>query len=346
MRFSAADRWGIIGHEAQVDALSGAVESGHVAHAYLITGPIGVGKTTLAMALARALNCTADVAARPCGTCESCRRVSRGSHPDFTFVDLDWQDAIIPAKSRTVARQALSIDAVKYLRQDIVTRPIFGRWKLQIVADAGLLTGDAADAYLKTIEEPPSFAVIVLLAESAEQVSETIRSRCRVIELGGVPRQQIASALVGRTVDPALANQLAQGAHGRIGWALEMATSSEARLGHRELVEAAYEHVTTPLGRVELTGVIARDFTRRRAQSFQLVDTITGIWRDALLYRVGLAGEATYADVGDRLAGWAANYDLRDLYRALHASRQCLVDLSNNVQARIALHAMVMQWPD
>ncbi|MCO5177016.1 MAG: hypothetical protein M9890_08630 [Thermomicrobiales bacterium] len=346
MRSSAADRWGIIGHDAQVDALSGAVESGHVSHAYLVTGPIGVGKTTLALALARALNCTADVAARPCGTCEQCRRASRGSHPDVTFVDLDWQDAVIPTKSRTVARQALSIDSVKFLRQDIVTRPIFGRWKLQIVADAGLLSGDAADAYLKTIEEPPPFAVIVLLAESAERVSETIRSRCRVIELGGVPRLQIASALAARDAGPELADRLARAAHGRIGWALEMAASAEARLSHRELVEAAYEHVTTPLGRVELTGAIARDFTRRRAQTFQLVDTVTGIWRDALLYRVGLAEEVTYADVGDRLAGWSANYELRDLYRALHASRQCLVDLSNNVQARIALHAMVMQWPD
>lgn len=346
MRQTAADRWGIIGHDTQVDALADAVESGRISHAYLISGPVGVGKTTLALSLARALNCTADVSARPCGVCESCRRVARGSHPDVTFVDFAWQDAVISAKKGTTTRQALSIDAVRFLRQDVATRPIFGRWKLQIIGDAGLLTGTAADAYLKTIEEPPPFAVIVLLAESAEQVSETIRSRCRVIELGGVPRRQILSALVGRDVEAGLADRLSRAAHGRIGWALEMAASQDARLSHRELVEAAFEHVTTPLGRVELTGVIARDFTRHRAQTFQLLDAVTGVWRDALLYRAGLADETAYPDVGDRLAGWAANYELRDLYRALNASRQCLIDLSNNVQARIALHAMVMQWPD
>jgi len=349
MSTPAGERWGIIGHDEQVETLAGAVAAGRASHAYLITGPAGAGKTTLALALARALNCAAPAAERPCGLCEDCRRTSRGSHPDVTVVDLAWQDVAIPPKNRTDrsrSRQELSIDAVRHLRQDIVTRPVLGRYKLQIVDAAGLLSDSAVDAYLKTLEEPPPFAVIVLIAESADQVSETIRSRCRIVELGGVPRERIAAALRDRGLDAAAAGRIARAAHGRAGWAFDVAANPTALTAYRELVETAFEHVTTQLGRVALTGTLARDFTRRREQTFALLDAVTGIWRDALLYRAGLSGETAYPDLGDRLEPWSAGYELRDLHRALDASRRCLVDLSNNVQARIALHAMVMQWPD
>ncbi|HMM42001.1 MAG TPA: hypothetical protein PKA95_08885 [Thermomicrobiales bacterium] len=349
MSTPVAERWGIIGHDEQVEALAGALAAGRVSHAYLITGPAGVGKTTLALTLARSLNCTAPAGDRPCGVCEDCRRTLRGSHPDVTLVNLAWQDVAVPAKNRSDrsgSRQELSINAVRHLRQDIVTRPVLGRYKLQIVDDASLLSDSAVDAYLKTLEEPPPFAVIVLVAESAEQVSETIRSRCRIVELGSVPRASTAAALRERGVEPVTAERIARAAHGRAGWALDVAATPAALTAYREQVETAWEHGATPLGRVALSGTVARDFTKRRAQTFALLDSITGIWRDALLYRAGLPGEAAFPDLGDRLAPWAAGHELRDLHRALDASRQCLIDLSNNVQARIALHAMVMQWPD
>lgn len=349
MSTSLGERWGVIGHAEQVAALAAAVAAGRVSHAYLITGPAGVGKTTLALGLARAVNCTAAPADRPCGECEDCRRTIRGSHPDVTLIDLAWQETAVPAKSRpdrTGARQALSIDSVRYLRQDIVTRPALGRFKLQIVDDANLLTDQAVDAYLKTLEEPPPFAMIVLIAESADQVSETIRSRCRIIELGSVARQRIVAALGERGVEAGHAERIARAAHGRVGWALAVAADPAALTAHRQLVETAWEHVATPLGRVALSGTVARDFSKRRAQNFALLEVVTGIWRDALLHRAGLGDETAFPDLGTRLETWADRFELRDLYRALDASRQCLIDLSNNVQARIALHAMVMQWPD
>lgn len=349
MNARAAERWGIVGHEEQVEALVDAVEQDRVSHAWLITGPAGTGKTTVALALARALNCVAPHDQRPCGVCDNCRRTLRGSHPDVTVVTMAWQDIVVPPKNRSDrsgSRQELSIDAVRFLRQDIFTRPIVGRYKLQIVDDAGLLSDKAIDAYLKTLEEPPPFGVIVLIADTADQVSETIRSRCRLIELGNVPRQQIADALLDRGINSDDAERIARAAHGRPGWAFDVATTPAAMTEYRELVETAFDHVATPLGRIALSGAVARDFTKRREQTFALLDAMTGIWRDALLCRAGLADETTFPDLEGRLARWAAGFELRDLHRALAASRQCLIDLSNNVQARIALHAMVMQWPE
>ncbi len=349
MSTPASDRWAIIGHDEQVEALAYAVAADHVSHAYLITGPTSSGKTTLALAFARALNCTAAASERPCGVCENCRRTIRGSHPDVTVVNMAWQDITVPPKrrpDRSTPRQELSIDSVHHLRKDIITRPVLGRYKLQIIDDAGLLSDAAIDAYLKTLEEPPPFAVIVMVAESADRVTETIRSRCRVIELGSVSRERISAALRDRGVEPVSAERVARAAHGRVGWALDMAATPAKMTAYREMVEMAWEHVTTPVGRVALSGAVARDYSRRRDQTLALLDTITGIWRDALLSRAGLPESTVFPDLADRLPPWAASHELRDLHRALDASRQCLIDLSNNAQARIALHAMVMQWPD
>ncbi|MEX2315426.1 MAG: hypothetical protein WD628_06870, partial [Thermomicrobiales bacterium] len=214
-------RWNIAGHAAAVEGLATAVASGRVSHAYLITGQEGVGRTSLALALFRALNCDAMPEERPCNECDACRRVLRGVHPDIVIADMAWQETMIarPRGDQSRARQRLSINAVKWLRDDIATRPMLGRWKMQIIDDAGQFSNDAPEAFLKTLEEPPPYAVIVLIARSADQLSETIRSRCQQIALGAVPFDAIRSTLAGRGVEDATAERLARSAHGRIAWA-------------------------------------------------------------------------------------------------------------------------------
>jgi DNA polymerase-3 subunit delta' len=346
--FSSAARWKVAGHDTAVAGLASAVASGRVSHAYLITGPEGVGRTTLALALARTLNCEATPEQRPCNECDACRRIQRGVHPDIVVADMEWQETIV-GRSRgdqSRARQQFSIKAIQWLREDIVTRPMLGRWKMQIIDDAGRFSHDAPEAFLKTLEEPPSYAVIVLIAESADQVSETIRSRCQHIALGAVPIAAILTTLAERGVEEPTASRLARSALGRIAWALRMADDPRAQEKRREQVETAFEHVTTPLGRIAITGTIARDHTKKRDNTFDLLDIWTGLWRDALLLRSGLDDRLAFPEVADRLAPFAERQAIPDLYRALWATQRAGSDLDSNVQARIALHAMVMQWPD
>ena len=341
-------RWQVAGHDAAVAGLASAVAAGRVSHAYLITGPEGVGRTSLALALARALNCESAPEQRPCNECDACRRILRRVHPDIVVADMEWQETVIarPRGDQSRARQRFSIAAIKWLREDIVTRPMLGRWKMQIIDDAGRFSNDAPEAFLKTLEEPPSFAVIVLIAESADQVSETIRSRCQHIALGAVPTEAIRAELAARGVDDAAAERLARSSLGRIAWAVRMAEDPREQAKRREQVETAFEQLTTPLGRIEITGTVARDHTRKRDTTYALLDIWTGLWRDALLLHSGLGDRVAFPEVADRLAPFAQRQALPDLYRALWATQRAGSDLDSNVQARIALHAMVMQWPD
>jgi DNA polymerase-3 subunit delta' len=344
----ALSRWNIVGHEAAVADLAAAVASERVAHAYLLTGPAGVGRTTLALALARTLNCEADPHERPCNACDTCRRIARGVHPDILLADMAWQEEMVPQERRNSSgpRRDFSIDAIRFLRQDIVTRPLQARWKIQIIADADKFSNHAPDAFLKTLEEPPPFAVIILIAGSVDDVLETILSRCRHVPLGAVATDDILRALLDDGVAEPLAGQLARAARGRVGWARAMAGDQKALAARREQLELALEQITTPLGRVSISGVIARDASKKRAALNTSLEYWTGLWRDAVLHHVGLTDRTAFPEVGDRLSSWASQHDLPALYRALWATQRCMSDLDSNVNTRIALHAMVQQWPD
>jgi DNA polymerase-3 subunit delta' len=348
---AAVGNWGIVGHAEAVRHLQITAASGHPAHAYLITGPEGVGRTTLALTFARALNCLAAPELRPCGVCDSCRRISADaehrSHSDVTVADFEWQAAVIggPRGDRSRQRQRLSIEAVRWLRQDIVTRPVLGRWKIQIIDGADQFSDVAPDAFLKTLEEPPPYAVITLIAASADAVSETVRSRCRHIALGLVSRPEIEAALVEHPVPPERAATIARAARGRVAWALRIAADPDEWRRRAERINTAFEQLTTPLGRLRVTGAVATNYSRQRDQTLELIELYTGLWRDALLYRAGVVERTAYPEVGAELAAYAGQFELPALQRALWASQRCLSDLNANIQARVALQAMVMQWP-
>lgn len=339
--------WGLVGNQSAVASVSAAVAAQRVPHAWLITGPEGVGRTTLALALARALNCDAVEAERPCGQCRACHQITARTHPDVLVADMAWQTTMFgPASGDTSrARQRFSIEAIRALRQDIFTRPLLGRWKVLILDDAGLFSTEAPEAFLKTLEEPPAYAVIVLVAQSPEQVPETIRSRCRQVALGLIGRSEIQAELLRRGTDGILAERIARIARGRMAWALTMSQKPDALLARGEAIEAAYEHLVSALGRAAIVGVVAAGHTQRRDATFDLLNHWVGFWRDALYLRVGLAEQAYYPDITDRLIGWTQPFTLEEMHRALAATQRCLHDLDSNVQARIALQAMVMEWP-
>lgn len=162
------------GNETLYRMLTAAAGSEHLCHAYLLHGPAGTGKRTLAKRLAAAILCTGKE--RPCGVCASCVKLAHGSHPDFFYYE------------GKRGANAIHIDFVRWMRQDAFVKPNDGAYKVYLIPYAEDFSTQAANALLKVLEEPPAHAVFILTADRRERVIETIRSRC--IQLAVYPADE------------------------------------------------------------------------------------------------------------------------------------------------------------
>jgi DNA polymerase-3 subunit delta' len=224
MRQSAAEAALLVrGVGSDGDAWQGAdASAGAMTHAWLITGPPGSGRSVVARAFAAALECTATDDAPGCGVCQGCRTALAGTHPDVHLV---------ATESLT-----LQVDLVRDLVRQAAMRPAGGRWQVLVIEDADRLTDEAADALLLSLEEPPARTVWLLCAPASEDISPTIRSRCRTLALRTPPVDAVASFLVGEGVDPAMAAFAARAAQGHIGRARALATDEQARHNRDEVL--------------------------------------------------------------------------------------------------------------
>lgn len=173
----------IIGHQTVIELLKRALANQRVSHAYLFVGPQGVGKEATAVQLARALNCL-ERADDACGECRSCRKYLSGNHPDFKMI-------------RPV-ENSISIEQIRELQKDIVYKPYESRWKIYIIDDADQMTLEAANSLLKTLEEPPHYAVIIMVSDRKDSILPTILSRCQVLPFHKLSRDEVKSFLLSR----------------------------------------------------------------------------------------------------------------------------------------------------
>ncbi|NJP06708.1 MAG: hypothetical protein HC837_14370 [Chloroflexaceae bacterium] len=159
---AAPQNWDMIGHAWAVASLQHSIAHQQTAHAYLFTGPEGVGKARLALRLAQVLNCEQQQE-QPCLVCSTCRRIEHGNHPDVRIASMTTQGQAV--KAEDAARQKeLKIDTVRAWQRDIALRPYEGRRRVFVLHDAERLSIEASNALLKTLEEPPPFATIILVA--------------------------------------------------------------------------------------------------------------------------------------------------------------------------------------
>lgn len=345
--------WGLLGHERAIDALRGAIARDNVAHAYLFTGAQGSGRSTLASRFAQALNCerrhSDGMAGNPCRQCRSCRKIERGVHPDVRRFDLGTQDAVA-TRDRTVSKNtALSIDTVRAIQTGITLRPFEGQWAVTMVGDAESMRGDAASAFLKTLEEPPPFAVVILIARDAGTVLPTIRSRCQVIELHPVERSLIERALVAScglsSVD---ARSLAAMARGRPGWAIAAAADPEFLPSRADEARARLGLLWgAPIDRFDWAERLADRYRAgHRDEVVSELDAWVELWRDVLLVTAGCGQLATMPSEADAPALPAGNMGLEVARHALIKTREASQLLDRNVSPRLVLAAMVRAWTD
>src|SRR5215217_4478542 len=200
--------------------LQEAIRHDRIGHAYLLSGPKGVGKAVAAQAFAQALCCTKEDRedrSAACGSCRACRNVLRGAHPDVETFSLETQAKLA---DKPGGGSTLTIDTIRRLRSSGAMFPLESDRRILIVDDAETLLEPAQQALLKTLEEPPKSVMLILLADEPETLLETVRSRCQEVRLRQIPQAAVAQALLRRGVASTLATEVAMLSRGCAGWAL------------------------------------------------------------------------------------------------------------------------------
>ncbi|SHK51848.1 DNA polymerase-3 subunit gamma/tau [Selenomonas ruminantium] len=218
----------LVGQEHISRTLSNAINTGRIGHAYLFSGPRGTGKTSTAKILAKALNCEHGPTPEPCGKCKACQKINDGSSMDVFEID---------------AASNRGIDEIRDLRETVKFAPVDGRYKVYIIDEVHMLTTEAFNALLKTLEEPPAHVVFILATTEAHKVPPTIQSRCQRYDFKRITVSEIRGRLetvtteMGLKVEPEALNMIAMQADGGLRDALSLLDQCSA-LAEGELTAA------------------------------------------------------------------------------------------------------------
>ncbi|MEZ4237516.1 MAG: DNA polymerase III subunit delta' [Myxococcota bacterium] len=319
----------IIGHQAALAELRGAVARGGLHHAYLIEGPRGVGKRRLADHLARLANCTAD-GPRPCGRCETCVAIAAGRHPDVIVLEPDLSRA-----SRTIP-----IDAVREAIRQSQYHRYGARHRFIVVDPADAMQEPAANALLKTLEEPPAATHFLLITHNARALLPTIRSRCQRMRLGAVDPARIRDWLVARGIDPEAASSATRLASGSPGRALVLAEEGlAARSALRASLCAALDGGLDAVYAfsAEVAQGARTEWAERAEQVLQIVEDLA---RDATLLASGSDLEPLDVDAEPFVARLAGAWP-QGITRCAQAVQDARDDLEVYVSGKTVLDALL-----
>ncbi len=330
--------WKTVGHDKAIRTLNRSITAERLAHSYLITGPSKIGKTTLALDIARAANCTSDN--RPCGTCRQCQRITPGLHPDVRTIGLE------AARSGRLRTQ-ISIEQVREIQRDASLLPYEGRSRVFIFENGEKLSGEAANSLLKTLEEPPDRVIIIIVASDANAVLPTILSRCRRIDLRTAPPGIIADYLVEeKSLSRERAEEISGLSGGRIGWAIEAADDPAIITRIAEALDLIEATVKGPLAeRFDYSESLARRFSADRQGVFTELDLWQSWWRDVLLIGQRKHELVVNSSRKETLTSVADQNSIEEVSASLRAIRRTVFLLERNVSPRLALESMMMKLP-
>lgn len=319
----------VIGHDSVQQRLTDGLVRGDLHHALLFEGPAGVGKRLVAERLAAAANCLSD-GARPCGVCPSCRQIAAGNHPDVIRIEPDADRA-----SGTIA-----VEQIREMIRMSGYHRYAGRRRFVIIDPAEALMPAAANALLKTLEEPPAGTGFVLIATHASALLSTIVSRCQRVRFGPVPEPLIAAFLRERGLaDPDGAARLSLGCPGR---ALQLAEHGldERRVIRTDLLTA----VAGDLGGIFAFGQKLADGSGRqewRPRMEMMLDVVEDLLRDVTVLGSGADLPLLNADTRDVVERWTPVLwpgGVAVLARSIAEARE---NLAANVSGRTIIDALV-----
>jgi len=327
--------WNIIGHQWAVDLLAEHTARGGLRHAYLFTGPSGVGRRTLALRLAQAVNCLKPpVPGQPCGTCLACTRLEKLQHPDLAVIQAEQVGG------------TLKVDQVRELQRSLSLAPYEARYRVALFLRFEEAHPSAANALLKTLEEPAPKVLLLLTAESVESLLPTIVSRCEVLRLRPLPIDEATAGLQRWGLPAADARLLAHLSGGRPGYARRLHAQPEL-LEQRQswLSELSALLGGSRVERFAYAQTAARAASDDREALRTCLQVWSSFWRDVVLLASTSTAPLTNLDWSTQAQTLATNLGLEKAHIILERTEQTLSLIDRNVHVRLALENLMLDFP-
>lgn len=314
----------ILGHERQKDILRRALRSGRLAHAYLFSGPEGIGKGLMALALVRAVFCAEGTG---CGDCTACRKVDHHNHPDLHLLEAEGS--------------SIRIEQIRNLQRELAYRPLEAPKKVCLIDGAEKMNPAAGNALLKTLEEPSGDALLVLLTHRPEAVLGTIRSRCQQLPFTRISAKELRRVLIEQLgVDET---------QGRILAALSEGSFKRALGKDRDLYLERRRELLRDLTALS-TGsqvplfALAETLASEKERLPEILEIFQAFYRDLLLLHHGSPEESLVnIDLLEKIHRTAARETVPSLLRKLEAIAACRRQLERNANRQLALEVLLMR---
>ena len=332
-----ADNWNMLGHEWAVDMLHQQVAHGEARHAYLFCGPPGLGRRTLALRLAQALNCTKTIAPGiPCGVCRDCKQIEEMRHPDMNVIQAVDEDGVSKENG------TLKVDQVRAVQHSLSLRPYQAKYRVALFLRFQEANDNAANALLKTLEEAPAHAILLLTADTPEQLLPTIISRCEVLRLRALPISAIESDLLDRGVDEERARLLAHISGGRPGYARKLVDDMTLLEKREERLNDLQTLLPAP--RVEKFSY-AEKLAKDKEVMRQTIVIWLSYWRDVMLRVAGAESPLINVDRNMEIEFLAGRLNLSTARRVVSDLESALEKMDKNVNSRLLAEVLLLDWP-
>ena len=328
----STNNWQIIGHEWAVKSLQQHTALGIQKQAYLITGPENVGRRTLAIRFSQAVNCLQPRAdGVPCLDCPACGQIERMVHPDLTIVEPERKGG------------SLKVEQVRDLQYGLHLAPTNAKFRIALLLDFEAATDNAANALLKTLEEPPGKVIILITAESAESLLPTIVSRCEVIRLRPVPADILNMGIQSLWfIPPDEADLLTNISGGRPGYCFRLHQNPELLAQRKEWIDKLIELLSSDrISRFEY----AEELAKNRDQMMPILKIWLGFWRDMMLRSRNNRSPITNIDYHDLIDHLVLEMDKNKIFQIVLSMDKIFYHLVHNVNPRLALEDFMLTLP-